>query len=123
MIDREMQRYRDAKDKAAAAIEVYNEYTEADATFSEEEWKSWNREFEENSTKAGDKISKVLAYSLTTTAAMDFCSCNDSTLGTPHCCISADQLLPVMPSHSICLFSNHSSAPAFSCSALAFPAK
>ena len=63
MIDREMQRYRDAKDKAAAAIEVYNEYTEADATFSEEEWKSWNREFEENSTKAGDKISKVLANS------------------------------------------------------------
>ena len=37
LIDREMQRYRDAKDKAAAAIEVYNEYTEADATFSEEE--------------------------------------------------------------------------------------
>ena len=59
LIDREMQRYSDAKDKAAAAIEVYSEYTEADATFSEEEWKSWNREFEENATKAGDMISST----------------------------------------------------------------
>ena len=87
LIDREMQRYRDAKDKAAAAIEVYNEYTEADATFSEAEWESWNREFEENATKASDKISKVVlatcgtlpvsrCVSLTACVSMSHCLCH-----------------------------------------------